>query len=104
MSLDPNPDGEVLRHEELYAGVIVKLHRDVIRQRSGATAVREVVVHPGGVCALPVRSDGRILLVRQFRYPLKKYILELPAGKLDSGQSPRETIARELEAVDAQGR
>jgi ADP-ribose pyrophosphatase len=97
MTADHNPEPDVLRHEELFDGVVVKLHRDVVRLPSGATAVREVVLHPGGVCAVPVLPDGRILLVRQFRYPLQKYILELPAGKLDSGQSPLETIARELE-------
>src|SRR5262245_44688540 len=97
MSGDHNPEPEVLRHEELFDGVIVKLHRDFVRQPSGATAVREVILHPGGVCAVPVLADGRIILVRQFRYPLQKYILELPAGKLDSGESPLDTIARELE-------
>ena len=97
MSQESNPEADVVRHEERYAGVIVKLHRDLIRLGSGAIAVREVVLHPGGVCALPILPDGRIILVRQFRYPLRKYILELPAGKLDTGQSPRDTIAQELE-------
>jgi ADP-ribose pyrophosphatase len=49
------------------------------------------------VTAIPVLKDGRLLLIRQFRYPIGKYILELPAGKLDSGQTPLETIAREIE-------
>ncbi len=92
-----NPETAILQHTELYSGKIVKLHVDIIRLPSGSEAIREVVLHPGGVVAVPVLTDGRILLVRQFRYPLKKYILELPAGKLDSGQPPRETIARELE-------
>ena len=50
-----------------------------------------------GVTAIPILDSGRILLIRQFRYPIGKFILELPAGKLDSGQSPQETVARELE-------
>ena len=49
------------------------------------------------MAAVPVLEDGRVLLIRQFRYPLGKFIYELPAGKLDSGQSPRDTMARELE-------
>jgi ADP-ribose pyrophosphatase len=76
---------------------VVDLHVDTVRLPSGRNAIREVVKHPGGVVAVPVLEDGRLLLVRQFRYPLQKYILELPAGKLDSGQSPLETMKRELE-------
>ena len=61
------------------------------------STIREVVLHPGGVTAIPVLKDGRLLLIRQFRYPIGKFILELPAGKLDSGQTPLDTIAREIE-------
>jgi ADP-ribose pyrophosphatase len=92
-----NPETTIVQHAEIYSGKIVKLHVDTIRLPSGTDAIREVVLHPGGVVALPVLADGRILLIRQFRYPLQKYILELPAGKLDSGKSPLETIACELE-------
>jgi ADP-ribose pyrophosphatase len=92
-----NPESAVLDHKEIYRGKIVGLHVDTIRQASGRTTIREVVLHPGGVTAVPVLGDGRILLIRQFRYPVGKFILELPAGKLDSGQPPLETMARELE-------
>lgn len=92
-----NPESEVVAHQEVYKGKIVTLHVDTIRQASGSTTVREVVLHPGGVTAIPVLEDGRILLIRQFRYPVGKFILELPAGKLDSGQTPADTVARELE-------
>lgn len=92
-----NPETAVLSHQEIYSGKIVKLHVDTIRQASGRTTIREVVLHPGGVAAIPVHKDGRLLLIRQFRYPIGKFILEIPAGKLDSGQSPLETIAREIE-------
>jgi ADP-ribose pyrophosphatase len=92
-----NPETAVLEHQEVYRGKIVNLHVDVIKQASGRTTIREVVSHPGGVTAVPVMDDGRLLLIRQFRYPIGKYILELPAGKLDTGQPPLETIARELE-------
>jgi ADP-ribose pyrophosphatase len=92
-----NPETAVTNHQEVYRGKIVTLHVDTIRQASGRTTIREVVLHPGGVTAVPVLDDGRILLIRQFRYPIGKFIYELPAGKLDSGQPPLETIARELE-------
>jgi ADP-ribose pyrophosphatase len=91
------PESAILSHQELYQGKIVNLYVDTIQHPSGRQAIREVVVHPGGVTAVPVLDDGRIVLVRQYRYPLGKYILELPAGKLDSNQSPLETIKRELE-------
>jgi ADP-ribose pyrophosphatase len=92
-----NPETAVISHQEVYRGKIVALHVDTIRQASGRTTIREVVLHPGGVTAIPILDNGRILLIRQFRYPIGKFILELPAGKLDSGQSPQETVARELE-------
>lgn len=92
-----NPEKAVLSHQEVYRGKIVTLYVDTIRQASGSSTIREVVLHPGGVAAIPVLKDGRLLLIRQFRYPIGKYILEIPAGKLDSGQSPLETIAREIE-------
>jgi ADP-ribose pyrophosphatase len=92
-----NPETAILSHQEVYSGKIVKLHVDTIRQASGRTTIREVVLHPGGVAAIPVLKDGRLLLIRQFRYPIGKFILEIPAGKLDSGQPPLETVAREIE-------
>jgi len=95
--MEPNPETAVLRHQEIYDGKIVRIHVDTIRQASGRTTVREIVRHPGGVTAIPVLKDGRLLLIRQFRYAIGKYILELPAGKLDSGQPPADTVARELE-------
>jgi ADP-ribose pyrophosphatase len=92
-----NPEKAILEHREIYSGKIVKVHVDTIQQASGRTTIREVILHPGGVTAVPVLDNGRLLLIRQFRYPIGKYILELPAGKLDSGQSPAETVAREIE-------
>jgi ADP-ribose pyrophosphatase len=92
-----NPETSILSHEEIYRGKIVALQVDTIQLASGKSTIREVVLHPGGVTAIPVLKDGRLLLIRQFRYPIGKYILELPAGKLDSGQTPLDTIAREIE-------
>jgi ADP-ribose pyrophosphatase len=96
-SKSENPETEVIKHEEIYHGKVVDLCVDTIRLPGGASAIREVVHHPGGVVAIPVLDDGRLVLIRQFRYPLKKYILEFPAGKLDISLPPLETILREVQ-------
>jgi ADP-ribose pyrophosphatase len=87
---------EVLSSEEVYAGRIVRVVRDTVRE-AGKTYVREVVGHPGGAAAVPVFADGTVAFVRQYRHPTRGYVLELPAGKLDPGERPAETAARELE-------
>jgi ADP-ribose pyrophosphatase len=97
MAGERNPETAVVQHQVLHRGKVVDLFVDTIRLPSGKEAIREVVHHPGGVVAIPILEDGRLLLIRQFRYPLQKYILEFPAGKLDSGQPPLETMQRELE-------
>ena len=92
-----NPETRILKHDEVYRGKIVTLQVDTIELPSGRSSIREVVLHPGGVVAVPILEDQRLVLIRQFRYPLQRYILEFPAGKLDSDQSPLDTIKRELE-------
>ncbi len=64
---------------------------------SGDHAVREVADHPGGAAVVPLFDDGTVILVHQYRYPVKKHLLELPAGKLDPGEDPQVCAARELE-------
>ena len=76
---------------------MINLTVDRITTASGIQAVREVVKHPGGAAVLPVFSNGDVLLVEQFRYPMRQSLLELPAGKIDPGELPEETAARELE-------
>lgn len=76
---------------------MIDLTVDRITTASGTQAVREVVVHPGGAAVVPVFANGDVLLVEQFRYPMQQSLLELPAGKIDPGESPEETAARELE-------
>ena len=81
----------------VYRGRVIDLTVDRITTASGTEAVREVVVHPGGAAVVPVFSNGDVLLVEQFRYPMQQSLLELPAGRIDPGESPEETAARELE-------
>ena len=80
----------------VYDGKIFKIKRDNALLEDGSTAVREFVVHYGGVCILPVNADGTVLLVKQYRYPLGKVTLEVPAGKLERGEDHFEAGKREL--------
>lgn len=80
----------------VYSGKIVNLVVDDI-MINGKEKVREVVQHPGGVGILAEVAPGMIPLVRQHRYPVNRDVLEIPAGKIDPGERPEETAARELE-------
>ncbi len=82
--------------EEKYSGVIVKVRLDRAELHNGAVVKREVVEHPGGVTILPIDEDGNCCMVRQFRYPFGRMLLEAPAGKLEYGEDPRECAVREL--------
>lgn len=85
-----------MERNHVYSGRIVDLIVDKL-EIQGRETIREVVRHPGGVVVLVDREDGLIPFVRQCRYPMGKNLLELPAGKLDPGEDPRDTAARELE-------
>ena len=80
----------------VYEGLIVNIRRDVAELQNGAKAIREVVEHPGGVGIVPVTHDNKVLMVRQYRYPMEEELLEIPAGKLDDGEDPLECAEREL--------
>ena len=87
---------EILSSEEVFGGKLIRVRREVVREGE-KTYMREVVGHPGGAAAVPLFDDGTTALVSQYRHPTGKYVLELPAGKLDPGEKPAETAARELE-------
>ena len=70
--------------------------RDTVELENGKTSAREVVCHNGGVCVAALTEQNEVLLVRQFRYPYKEVLLELPAGKLEKGEDPFEAAKREL--------
>ncbi len=82
--------------EEKYRGKIIYVHRDTVTLPDGSETVREVVEHSGGVGVLPVDENGDAWCVRQFRYPMGVHLLEVPAGKLEEGESPIECAVREL--------
>jgi ADP-ribose pyrophosphatase len=80
----------------VYDGVLLHVRRDTVRLPDGGTATREYVVHPGAVLVVPVQADGRLVVERQFRYPLNRVLVEFPAGKLDPGEAPLAAAKREL--------
>ena len=82
--------------ERVWRGSFLDVRRDLIRQPDGHTATREYIVHPGAVMVVPVLDDGRLVMARQFRYPLGRVLLEFPAGKIDAGESVQACAEREL--------
>lgn len=82
--------------ETKYSGVIVNVRLDDAELVNGDVVKREVVEHPGGVTILPVDDRGICYMVRQFRYPFGRSMLEAPAGKLEKGEDHRECAIREL--------
>ncbi len=88
---------DVLHSELIYAGRVFTIKRDEVRHGSGYLSVREVVEHDGGAVVVPLFPDDDVLLISQFRYPIGMEIIELPAGKLNKGEDPRDCAARELE-------
>jgi len=80
----------------VYEGLIVNVRRDVAEIQNGKHVPREVVEHPGGVAIVPVTDDGKVLMVRQYRYPMERELLEIPAGKLAPGEDPLDCAVREL--------
>lgn len=69
--------------EYIYKGAVINLRLDTAVLPNGKLAKREVIEHPGGVCVLPIDTNGEVLLVKQFRYPYMAETLEVPAGKRD---------------------
>src|SRR5882762_1456166 len=87
---------EFLESKKVFAGRVFNVTVDTVRE-GDATYVREVVHHPGSAVILPAFDDGTVALVRQYRHPAVKYLLELPAGTLNEKECPEEGAARELE-------
>lgn len=87
---------EYLKGEKVYDGKLLKVHRDSVQLANGHQEIREVIRHPGAAVIVPCLSDGRYVLVRQFRYALGRETLEFPAGRLDPGEDPLTCAQREL--------
>ncbi|MDC6165896.1 NUDIX domain-containing protein [Paucibacter sp. XJ19-41] len=101
MAAEDKHKDEALRELQLdstqvYRGHFLDVRRDRIRLPDGAEAAREYIVHPGAVMVVPLLDDGRLLMERQYRYPMGRVMLEFPAGKLDAGEAPLRCAQREL--------
>lgn len=86
---------KTLSEQEIYQGRIIRVHVDDVELENGQPAKREVVDHPGGVSVAVLTDKNELIFVRQFRYPYKQVLLELPAGKLEPGEDPFEAVKRE---------
>ena len=82
--------------EEVLKGHFLQVRRDTVRLPDGHHATREYVIHPGAVMVVAQLEDGRVVLERQYRYPVKSVMLEFPAGKLDPGEASLACAQREL--------
>jgi ADP-ribose pyrophosphatase len=87
---------KTLETKPIFQGRIISLQVDTVRLPNGETATREIVRHPGAVAVVALLGD-RMLVVEQFRKPLEKVQVEIPAGKLDEGEEPEAAALRELE-------
>ena len=99
---DGKPSGDThlvetrIASEDVFDGKLLHVKRDTVRLPDGKTATREYIAHPGAVMIIPRLPDGKLLMERQFRYPLARVFIEFPAGKIDPGEDPATTAAREL--------
>lgn len=87
---------ETIKSEPIFEGKLISLQVDTVALADGRTATREIVKHPGAAAVMAL-LDGKLLVVEQFRKPLEKFQIEIPAGKLDAGEDPLTAAARELE-------
>lgn len=98
------PDGrsivkseEKLASEQIYEGRAVSVRVDTVEKAGGTTASREVVEHSDCVAVVVIDDRHNVLLVRQFRHPVGKFLLEVPAGGIDPGEEPLDSVRRELQ-------
>lgn len=96
MSTDRHLIEDRIDGEAIFDGRLLKVRRDTVRLPDGGTATREYIIHPGAVVVVPLLDDGRVIVERQFRYPVGKVMTEFPAGKLEPGEDPLLCAVREL--------
>jgi ADP-ribose pyrophosphatase len=88
---------KLLSSEQIYSGKVLKLNLDTVALPNGRTTKLEILRHPGASAVVPLKDDGRVVLIRQLRHAVGGFIYEIPAGKLDPQEDPRDCAARELE-------
>ncbi len=88
---------KLLSTEQIYSGKVLTLNLDTVALPNGRTTKLEILRHPGASAVVPLKEDGRVLLIRQLRHATGGFIYEIPAGKLDPQEDPKDCAARELE-------
>lgn len=96
MSHDNHLIESEITSETVFKGVLLEVRKDRVQLPNGQESLREYIVHPGAVVILAFLDNGNLLFERQFRYPLRRVFLELPAGKIDHGEATIDTARREL--------
>lgn len=96
MSHDVHLIESEISSETIFKGALLNVRKDAVRLPNGHESIREYIVHPGAVVILAFLPNGNLLFERQFRYPLRRVFLELPAGKIDPGEAIVDTARREL--------
>ena len=95
-----SPDSHLIESEicteTVFEGALLNVRKDSVRLPNGKQSIREYIVHPGAVVILAFLDNGKLLFERQYRYPLRRVFLELPAGKIDQGEAVIDTARREL--------
>jgi len=92
----PKPE-RTLSTEQIYHGRTVNIRVDTVKKASGTRTTREVVEHSDCIAVVALDEQGNVLLVRQFRHPVGKFLLEVPAGGIDPGEEPLDSVRRELQ-------
>ena len=86
---------ERLSSEQVFKGKVFSVDRDTVRMPNGRTVTVDVVRHSKSVVIVPVPEPGKVILIRQYRYPVNAFLWELPAGSVDEGETPEAAAARE---------
>lgn len=94
---------KMVSSQTIFEGKIIKVTLDQARLPDGTLAAREVVYHPGGVAVLALDEDNTVYLVKQYRYPIQRLLLELPAGKLDHGAEEDRLLGAQRELSEETG-
>ena len=83
-----NLEEKRIQTEKVYSGSFLDVRKDTVKLPNGESSTREWIKHPGAVCIIPVLKENSILFIRQYRYPIRKHMIEIPAGKIDAGEDP----------------
>lgn len=96
MSEHPHLEEVMVASERVFDGVFLHVNRDTVRLPDGSQTHREYILHPGAVMVIALLDDGKVVMERQWRYPLARAFIEFPAGKIDAGEPPLATCVREM--------